>query len=524
MANSTPLLPSYNSSEIRCQPESKTKAMDDAIESYTGATSLAQLLRAFFVSLAWAFDSQQTFINVFTDAEPSWHCTRADDPLCSSAIQYPCGLPKGSWAWDRPKHTSVVSEWGLECSGPAISGLPASAFFAGSILGGLVLAPLADSLLGRKNLLFLSCLTMSLMGALTVVAPNFWVYVSLRFIGGFGRATVNSSALVLSMEIVGKRWRDRIAIAGFFCFTLGFLSLPAVAYVERGSSWRTLYAWISVPSFFYSILMYFLIQDSPRWLLVRGRREEAIQRLKSIAASNGNNIINSSFSDLLTTEDDAGTTVGTFAAMKMLWEKRWAFRRLAKIMMVGFGLGTIYYGMPLNLGNLGSNLYLSVTFNALAELPAALITFFLVERMDRRTSLLAFTGISGVCSISCIFLRTEELLMAVEVASFFSACTAFNVALIYSIELFPTCLRSSAISIVRQAIMLGGTLAPIFVREGRRKSFLSFGVFGLVIGGCGLFSACLPETRGTGLCDTMEEEENKEISARLDNRSVAPCV
>ncbi|XP_019707879.1 organic cation/carnitine transporter 2-like [Elaeis guineensis] len=508
MDNSTPLLP-CRSSDAQFQPETKKKAVDDAIESCIGATGLAQLLRAIFVSLAWAFDSQQTFINVFTDAEPSWHCTRADDPLCSSAL-HPCGLPQGSWAWDHPEHASVVSEWSLECSGSAITGLPASAFFAGSLIGGLVLAPLADSLLGRKNMLFLSCLTMSLTGTLTAVSPNFWVYVSLRFICGFGRATVNSCALVLSTEMVAKRWRDRISIVGFFCFTLGFLSLPAVAYVEQGSSWRTLYAWISVPSFCYSILIHFLIQESPRWLLVRGRREEAIQTLKSIAASNGN-IIDSSFSGLLTMEETR--TVGTFAAMKMLWEKRWAFRRLAAIMTVGFGLGMVYFGMPLNLGNLGSNLYLSVTFNALAELPAALLTFFLVERMDRRSSLLVFTAISGVCSILCMFLRVEELRMAVEVVSFFSACTAFNVALIYSIELFPTCLRNSAISIVRQAITLGGTLAPILVGEGRRNSSLSFGVFGLVIAGCGLFSACLPETRGTTICDTMEEEESKEISS-----------
>ena len=83
--------------------------------------------------------------------------------------------------------------------------------------------------------------------------------------------------------------------------------------------------------------------------------------------------------------------------------------------------------------------------------------------------------------------------MALEVVSFFSACTALNIALVYSIELFPTCVRNSAISLVRQALVLGGVFAPILVVEGRKKSFMSFGVFGLAIyrllrAVCGLFA------------------------------------
>ena len=178
----------------------------------------------------------------------------------------------------------------------------------------------------------------------------------------------------------------------------------------------------------------------------------------------------------------------------------------------------IYYGMPLNVGNLTTNSYLSVAYNAFAELPSSLVTFFCIENFNRRSSTLISTTLSGLCSILCVFLQAEELKMAAEVVSFFSACTAVNIAMVYSIELFPTCLRNSAISIVRQAIMLGGTLAPILVGEGRRNGSLSFGVFGLVIGGCGLFSACLPETRGTSICDTVEEEESKEISSSRAHR------
>ncbi|XLS48857.1 hypothetical protein HN51_023215, partial [Arachis hypogaea] len=74
---------------------------------------------------------------------------------------------------------------------------------------------------------------------------------------------------------------------------------------------------------------------------------------------------------------------------------------------------------------------------------------------------------------------------------------------IYGTELFPTCVRNSALSLVRQAGVLGGTLCPMLVAIGRGNKFLCYGVFGLAIGCSGLFLVCLPETKGKAFCDTI---------------------
>ena len=76
-----------------------------------------------------------------------------------------------------------------------------------------------------------------------------------------------------------------------------------------------------------------------------------------------------------------------------------------------------------------------------------------------------------------------------------------------------TSVRNSAVGLVRQALVLGGVAAPVLVALGRERSFWSFGVFGLCIGCLGLFAACLPETRGRSMSDTMEEEEHREAAA-----------
>uniref|UniRef100_A0A0E0I2C8 H(+)/Pi cotransporter n=1 Tax=Oryza nivara TaxID=4536 RepID=A0A0E0I2C8_ORYNI len=305
-AATTPLLTSHEAKPA------KALSIDDAIETYIGATGARQLLTAMLLAFAWAFEAQQVFMSVFTDAEPTWHCTgvAAGDPgsFCSlaaaSASASACALPPGTWEWDRPAETSVVSEWALKCGGggPALVSLPASSFFAGNLAGGFLLTTLADTLLGRRKMLVLSLVTMSVAGVLTVFSPNVWVYAALRFVCGFCRSTAGTSAMVLSTELVGKWWRNTLA-------------------------------------------------------------------------------------------------------------------------------------------------------------------------------------------------------------SFFASCAAYDVLLMYSIELFPTSVRNSAVGLVRQAGVLGGVVAPMLVALGRERSYWSFGVFGLTVGCLGLFVTCLPETKGRRLSDTMEDEE-----------------
>ncbi|KAM1004137.1 hypothetical protein ACFX13_004437 [Malus domestica] len=518
MADSTPLLSETNSAEP--EPPVLYKhlpSLDSTIERCIGDFGWAQFLQAFLVAFSWFFDAQQTFITVFTDAVPTWHCTLLTEQpnSCNSASNI-CQLPQNAWAWDRAKHTSIISEWNLECSSSLITGLPASAFFIGCSIGGLALATLADTSLGRKNMLFLSCLMMSLSTFLTAFSTNIWIYSVLRFITGFARATIGTSALVLSTELVGRRWRGQVGVMGFFCFTLGFLSLPAIAYALRAHSWRTLYFWTSIPTLLYSIMVHFLVCESPRWLFVRGRKEDAIETLKCIAPVNSTTIkapLTSSFISSLSFEQETWK-VDLYSAIDALVKRKWAFRRLSAVMAIGYGIGMVYYGMPLALGSLEFNLYLSVTLNALSELPASLITFFFIDKMNRKTSVLVFTSLSGVCSIMSVLKGIHpiwtRLQIGFELVSFFSACLAFGVLLIFTIELFPTCVRNSALSIVRQAVVLGGVFSPMLAASGRANGgFLSYGVFGVVIGVCGWFVVCLPETRGRGICDTMDEEEFK---------------
>ncbi|XP_065854758.1 organic cation/carnitine transporter 2-like [Euphorbia lathyris] len=497
MADSTtPLL-------SQSKKNSDSPSLDETIEHYLSDFNLTQLSIAIFVSISWFFDAQQTFISVFSEAEPKWHYKKTS-PF-SATIADLCKLPADSWEWDKPNYTSVISEFQLQCSNSLLRSLPASSFFFGCLAGGFLLATLADSCFGRKNMLFLSCLMMGVSSLLTVFSPDIWVYSGLKFVNGFGRATIGGCALVLATEIVGKKWRGQVGVLGFVCFTLGFLSLPLIAYMNRDSSWRVLYLWTSVPTILYSILVRFFVVESPRWLFCRGRREEALAVLRSISSVKSDDF---EFDQQLQYNNNHDM----FSSIKILLEKNWVFRRLSAVMVIGFGTGVVYYGMPLGLGNSSFNLYLSTTFNALSKLPASLVTFVLISKLNRKTSLLIFSTVSGICSVMVAVLGnlSANLEIGLEMVSFFCACSLFDILLIFTTELFPTSVRNSAMSMVRQAVVLGGVFGPMLVDAGRKNRFFSYGIFGLMIGICGMFVICVKETKGETICDTIEEEECKQ--------------
>lgn len=518
MEKSSPLLSETNSTDdestLSLDPISQFSSLDDMVEQSLGGFGCSQLIQVLLVSLLLIFDAQQTFLSVYTDAEPTWHCTNSSTCNSSSNI---CNLSKSSWAWDGPSHKTIISAWSLECASSILIGLPSSCFLVGCLLGGFVLSTHGDSSLGRKKLLLLSCFAMSITAFTTIFSTDIWIYSSFRFVCGCFRASIVTTTLVLLMEKVGKRWRGQAGIIGFFSFSLGTLTLPALAYINRNSSWKTLYVWTSVPGILYCIAVFPFLSESPRWLLIHGYKAEALAVLRKLASSSSSvnfDSLNLSLSNIPLQEEVQKFHLYSF--MKEMFNRKWALRRLLLAMGAAFGIGLAYYGLLLGVGNLDSNIYLSLTFNALLEIPAYFLSFFVIEKWKRTSSMLAFCIVSGICSIICGIIGNGQkvLQFGPELASFFTVCVAFNVLLIYVTELFPTSVRNSSASMVRQAVSFGAAFSPMLISAGRQNGLVSFGAFGLFVLCSGGFLACLPETKGVPLCETLDEQE------RLDGNSV----
>lgn len=99
------------------------------------------------------------------------------------------------------------------------------------------------------------------------------------------------------VETVGVGWRG---LAGnLFCvpFAFGYMMLPGFAYLFR--EWRHLQLVLSAPGILLLVTWWFL-PESPRWLLRKGRVDEADQVLRNVAQVNGKeSTLPDNFKDLI---------------------------------------------------------------------------------------------------------------------------------------------------------------------------------------------------------------------------------
>ncbi|EOA36112.1 hypothetical protein CARUB_v10011578mg [Capsella rubella] len=498
-----------DSSEVNDQTRSEELTFDRIVEQSLSDFGFWQFFQIFLVGLALLFDAQQIFITVFTDAYPTWHCL--NHTICDPSASDICELPRSAWEWDGgSKGKSIISEFGLECSSSFLRGMPSSSFYIGAIVGGFFLALIPDDSLARKKLVFSSTFAMSITSISVIFSTNVWVYTSLKFIIGFARSQTWSYALVLISERVSTRWRPRATMIPFTLFVLGFMSLSGIAYLAQHSSWRFLYIYTSIPAIFYCIFLYLLALESPRWLHMQGKDKEAIDVLTKLSPKRRAYL--ESVISKLPLEQETYDQVPTYS-IKDLFFRKWAFRRIVVVMIIMFGLGISYYGVPLAARDIDVNIYLSETLNALVELPTFIITPILLERFNRRSSVLVNTLLGGGSGVLCFLLSITgqtKIAFAFELGTFFCARIGFNLMAVFMVEMFPTRVRSSATMMFRQALVIGGACCPLIASIGRDIPSVSFAIFGIAMSCLGLFVLILPETKGLSLCDTMEEQEKRD--------------
>ncbi|ESQ47814.1 hypothetical protein EUTSA_v10022015mg [Eutrema salsugineum] len=486
--------------------------IDEMLQRYCGEFGRWQMKHFVLTCLAWALEAFHTMVMIFADQEPEWRCVGSD---CRVGSSY-CDMDPGSWEWTEGKGSSTVSEWGLICGDKYKVGLVQALFFTGCMIGAGVFGHLSDSKLGRKGSLTVVCIINAIFGIATAFSPNYWTYVVLRFLTGFSTGGVGLTAFVLATEPVGPSKRGVAGMSTFYFFSSGIALLSGVAYVFR--SWRELFIVSSLPSLLFLLIVLPFIPESPRWYLIRGKVDKAMELMHSIARTNGRHI---PVGVTLALDDDKENENGqrnnaVEGSLKDVLQSPLTRIRLLLAIAISFMVAIVYYGLSLNVGNLKTNLYLNVFLNAVTEMPAFGITAVLLDRYGRKPLTI------GTQWFSCVFCVVgfvvggvgpwKVVRMVSGVLGIFGMAGTYNLLFIYIAELFPTVVRNAALGCATQASQMGAILAPFVVVLGEGLPFGVFAVCGLVGGGLAFY---LPETLNKPLYDTMfgmheaESESNR---------------
>ncbi|GIL76577.1 hypothetical protein Vretimale_19503 [Volvox reticuliferus] len=158
-------------------------------------------------------------------------------------------------------------------------------------------------------------------------------------------------------------------------------------------------------------------------------------------------------------------------------------RLLLSSCFVLFTLSVSYYGVTLALGSLvEGSLHLNFFLTAAAELPGYLLLAATTDRIGRRTAITCGTALAGLACIACAFTSGGPMQVALAMVGKLGCSGAWAVGLTFAAELFPTCLRSAALSVASQSGDLGGLVTPILLmlRPPGRFERLPFAVMGLM--------------------------------------------
>ncbi|MBO9577263.1 MAG: MFS transporter [Microbacteriaceae bacterium] len=385
--------------------------------------------------------------------------------------------------------------------------------FAGMAIGAAVGGLLADRL-GRRSVFAITLLIFGVATGLTALSWSVGALLVFRFIAGLGLGAELPVASTYLSEFAPRRIRGRVIVLLEAFWAIGWFlqAIVGATIVPLGpDAWRWALLIGAAPAV-YAAVVRFGMPESVRYLLARGRREEADLVVRGFAAAAW--IRRDSALALRHRPGAALVDTGPTEAGLTFWRRvagLWApglRRSTSGLWLLWFFVNFAYYGAFLWIPSIlvadGYPLATSFVFTLVitaAQLPGYLVAAWLIERWGRRLVLVVFLLGSAVSAVCFGTMPGEAAILG-----FGSALSFFNLGAwgaVYAItpESYPTSVRATgsgwAAGVGRIAsIIVPFLVAPLLAAGGRVTIFVMFTAAFVVAAGAALL---IRERRGAAL-------------------------
>ncbi|XP_034240097.1 beta-alanine transporter-like [Thrips palmi] len=422
------------------------------------------------------------------------------------------------YAFDYTEYSNtVVTEWDMVCDRDHHASLALVLLSVGGLIGNYVFGYLQDSI-GRRPAFFIYLLIECAFGIATAFAQNFLTWTAFRVGVGFTVPAIMGTPYVLAIELVGPSKRTAVTILSNIAYSLALVALAGVVYLVR--DWRQLALATSVP-FVTFFLYWWVLPESPRWLLARGRFQEAEAILRLMARVNGRALPPNYLAQLMRKFqlETAPAPVTSLDPQKQQYHDRTygvldlvrtpnLRRKTLIITFIWFTNTSVYVGLSYYAPVLGGDEFLNFFLAGAVELPTYLFLWPAMLRWGRRVSLCVSMVVGGTACLATVLVQNDPTVtLALYCVGKMGISSSFVVVPLMASELYPTVVRGLGMSTSSVVGMLGPICIPLVNYLGADMLVLPLLVMGALLVAGGACSLLLPETLNQHLPQTLEDGE-----------------
>jgi len=350
---------------------------------------------------------------------------------------------------------------------PAQTGIVLSSGMAGMLVGAFLSGPLADRF-GRKAIFQWTMLIFSVFSLLCAFSWNFYSLVFFRFCVGLGLGGETPVVTSLMGEFVPSSGRGRIQGLLNSFWAIGWLGAAAISYyIIPWLGWQWAFVAGALPAFYIWVVRRSM-PESPRWLAVNGRMEEAEAIVSEIERQVGRT---HSVPDLK--EEIVAAYEERKVTTSALFSKQYLSRTIM-LWTLWFLAMFGYYGMfawlPSLLVRSGHTMvqsFLYVLIMQVAYVPNQILSAYLMDRYGRKNLLVLNLFLAGAATLAFGYALAHELttiqVVFLGIVTAFFVSGVWGITYMYTPELYPTGIRVTGTSWAATSSRVGSMLAPLIV-------------------------------------------------------------
>jgi putative MFS transporter len=356
---------------------------------------------------------------------------------------------------------SLIRLWHIT---PQQSGILISSSYVGQLLGALFFSALAEKV-GRIRGTTAAIAIMSVLSFGCMVAGNFPTLLACRFVQGIGVGGEMPVAATYINELSRAHGRGRFFLLYEMIFPLGLMATGQIgAWIVPSFGWSSIFLLGGIPGLIITFLVARL-PESPRWLISKGRLQEAEAIVEQIEASTSRRIPTPAVAAPLANLTQRGHWSELLSAM---YRRRtfivWALWACAFFVANGLNnwmpslYNTVYHM------NLRQSLRAASMTNV-AQVAILLVCAFSIDRIGRKNwtvaafilggATLAILGMIGAPSVSSV------IILATLGYGLIGSINA--VLYLYTPEIYPTRMRAIGTGVATAWLRIASATAPALV-------------------------------------------------------------